>query len=329
MNLDDDDDLAAELNAALDAQQPQRNQPLEEAPEGETPEQADERVYRRDGRRFVAKEEAKADDKAAATPDAAAKQEAAPKAWKPTWYKDEFGPWDKLAEPFRNALRDQERNAAQAIEKHSTAAKTWDPVNQALAPHAQELAAAGSSPQQYVGQLIEADKYLRASPVEALNWLCNQYLQCDVIALADWMHAQGHQPTKVDPVQQELAALKQQMAQLQDMPNRQKQEAINEQIRTWAKDKPDFAAVHPLMADIAKRNPQASLDEWYQQAQWATPEIRERILKEQEDKRLAELRGKRAAGAQSPRGGYSNGAAAKRPTMSIEEEIGSLLDGNV
>jgi hypothetical protein len=327
MNVEEDAELLADLDAALDANKPPAEQ--EAAPEGETAEQSEERLYKREGRRFVAKEQEAA--KAGEKPEQQAEQQpAAAKPWKPTWYKDEYGPWDKLSENFRVALRDQERNAATAIEKHSTAAKAWEPVAKQLEPYTQQLAAAGLSSQQYVANLINADGYLRQSPIEALQWLCQSYTGKDLIALADEIYNSGQQVQQSDPVQQELAQLKQKISHLETLPQQQAREAWDRQIADWAKDKPDFAAVKPFMADLAKRMPDASLDELYAEAQWAHPDTRERILKQREDKRLDELKRARAVGAQSPRGGQTSGAARpSRPTMSLEEEIGTILDGGV
>lgn len=335
MPSDEDLDFAADIEAELDGA---LAKPQPDA-KGETAEEQDERLYRRDGRRFVPKEDEKAEKaEKAAKPEEIeqeARQEqvqAAPKEKRPTWYKDEYGDWAKLPENFRTALREQERNAAQAIEKHSTAAKAWEPITKLIEPHAQQLAAMGSSPQQYVTNLIQADGYLRQDPVQAINWLIGQYVGqgWDVRALADWMEQEGVQAQKVDPLQQELATLKQQMEQLKQAPVVAQRQALNTQIADWSRDKPDFEAVRHLMAAEANRNPQASLDELYEQARWAHPETRDRILQEREDKRLAELKGKRQAGAQSPRGTpVPNGQArtSKRSGQwNVEADVAEALD---
>jgi len=330
MQSDEDIDFAADLEAALTQQEPAP----EEAPETETAEEQEERLYRREGSRFVAKEKEKADKEEA---EAQAKPEgeqapAAPKQEKrPTWYKDEYGDWGKLPENFRNALRDQERHAAQAIEKHSTAAKAWEPINKALEPYMQELQASGVSAPQYVSNLIEADKYLRADPVAAINWLTQSYLGAgwDIQALADWQAQQNYQPQKIDPVKQELEALKQQMSQLQAAPVEAQRRATHEQIRQWSQDKPDFEAVKPYMAAIANQNPQGNLDTWYEQARWAHPEIRERILADREGKRIAELKGKRQAGAQTPHGAPMPNAQPRRTrnkTWDIDADLNEAFD---
>lgn len=326
-----DDGLLADLDAALDAGQPAKQQEPA-AVEGETAEQADERLYRRDGRRFAAVEDKDKKDapSAAGAKEEPAQAQPAAKVWKPVWYKDEFGPWDALGEPLRNALREQERNAAQAIEQHSTKAKAWAPVEQALAPHMQELQQAGVSPTQYVGNLIEADKYLRRDPIAALDWLAQSYLGADLIAVAEHMRDKGGGYQAPDPVQQKIAALEQQVQQLAQLPKQQQTAALQTQIAEWAKDKPHFADVRQHMQALAANQPEASLDDLYEQATWAHPQIRARTLQEQEDKRLADLKRTRAAGAQSPRGvPYSNGAAHAKPTMSLEDEIAMHLDGGV
>lgn len=329
----DDFDLEADLAAALDGtahETPAQAQERETAPqEGETASEAEERArYVREGRRFVKEGGDKKDGDPAEAADPQQQQQP-PKEKRPTWYKDEYGDWSKLPENFRNALREQERNAAQAIEKHSTAAKAWEPVNKLIEPHLAELRAAGVEPQQYVSNLINADKYLRQDPVAAMNWLAQQYAGMDVIQLAQWMYDNGQQPEQVDPVQQELAALRAELQQIKQLPVQQRREAAQQQIADWSKDKPDFPAVRQTMAALAKAKPEASLDDLYQEAQWAHPEIRERILQEREGKRLKELQGKRQAGATSPRTGANGAHRAQPPRMSLEDEIAMHLDGGV
>lgn len=330
MSMEDDWEIEAELEKALDASKPakltkeqeqeQEQEPLEKIA-GETAAEEQAR-YVREGRRFVKEPAAK--DGVVAKDGAPAEQPA--KVWRPTWYKDEYGQWDKLSEPLRNALRDQERNASQAIEKHSVAAKSWDQVGQLLAPHRAELAAAGMSEQQYVSNLVNADKYLRDDPVKAMNWLCQSYLGCDVMQLADWMAENNQQPAAVDPVKQQLAALQHEIQTLKAMPQQQARVAADKQIQDWSKDKPDFATVRPLMAALVKQNPEASLDDLYEQACFAHPETRDRILQQREDKRLSELKRARAAGAQSPRVGSPSGANAQSyKNMTLEEEIAANL----
>lgn len=332
---DEDLDFAADLEAALDGDKPQAiEQPETPAQDTETAEQEAERLYRRDGRRFVPKE----DEKAAAKEDDAPPQPAK-QTWKPLWYKDEYGKWDDLAEPLRKALEQREKESARAIEERSVAAKAWEPVNEVLKPHLQELAAMGSSPQQYVGQLIQADKYLRADPVQAINWLCQQYVGqgWDIRLLADWMDQQGVQAQRVDPVQQELAALKNELMALKQAPQREYQASVGHTISEWSKDKPYFGELQstiygliqadPSVKERFRVDPKATLDKLYDDAQWAHPQIRTRIL---EDQRKQEVTRARAAGSQSPRGVPQPNGAPRQPKSkgqwNIESDIAEVFD---
>lgn len=324
MPSDDDLDFAADLEAELGPQQ----KPQGEEIEVEQQALEEERLYRRDGRRFVAKEDEKAAKDAA--PEAEQQpQQAAPKAWRPTWYKNEYGDWDKLPENFRNALRDQERNAAQGIEKHATAAKVWEPLTKQLEPMRHQLAAQGQTEQQFLGGLVNIYSYLQQDPVNAINWLCQQTMSTDIYSLVQWMQQQGHQPEQVDPRDRKLQELEQKVQNFERQGVNAQREATNRHIADWAKDKPDFEAVKPIMAALANQNPQASLDDLYREAQWAHPEIRERILAEREDKRQQELRGKRRAGAQTPRGTPTpNGQPRiqRNKTWDIESDLKEAFD---
>jgi len=335
---EDMDGLEAELNAALDASnQPPKPDNVVETPEGETPEQKDERLYKREGRRFVAKEEEKPAAEAKDAKPADGKEPAAAKTWKPLWYKDEYGAWEKLPEQFRKTLQDRETESAQAITKHSTAAKAWEPINEAIKPFETQLRASGQSPQQFVGGLINIYQQLQTNPVDALNWLAQQTLGngWDIPALADWMYQQGVEAKRVDPVQQKLTALEQKLAAMEQAPQQQYRANTERIVSEWSKDKPHWADLQqtvygliqadPSVRDRFQANPQATLDQLYEQAQWAHPQLRERILA---DQRRAEVDRARAAGATSPRGGAQiNGAARSKPTMSLEEEVAARFDG--
>lgn len=328
---DEDIDFAADIENELAGGAKSIDQAAQDDADAEAAEVAAEQAkYVREGRRFV-KDGADKDKKAEGEPVQAEQQQAAPsKEKRPTWYKDEYGDWGKLPENFRNALRDQEKAYAQGIAQHSIAAKAWEPVNKLIEPHLHEMRAAGVEPQQYVAQLINADKYLRQDPVAALNWLAQQYTGgMDIYTLAQWMYENNQQPAQPDPVKQELERLRTQVQYLSDLPQQQMRQAVQDQIADWSKDKPDFAAVKPYMAAIAKQNPQASLDQLYEEARWAHPEIRERILQEREDKRRAELAGKRQAGAQSPRGIPQPNAAPRQPknkSWDIEADLNETFD---
>ena len=320
-----EDALAADIDAAFKEQ---------ETATADVEEEVSSQYVRDEAGRFAkkqAEEEAAAAEAAPEAPEAAAPVEGEQKppasAWRPLWHKNEMGEWEKLPEPLRKAIEQREREAAQGIERHSTAAKAWEPVAKALEPYQRELAAAGTTPQAYVSNLINADKYLREDPVAAMNWLAQTYLGTDIYGVAEWMQQQNYQAGKVDPVQQELAALRQKVSELSEAPVRQQREMLQQEIAAWSQDKPYFADLREYMAALARtaQYKGATLDQLYEAAQYAHPALRERIL---EDQRKREVAAARARGAQSPRGTPDEGAqprkASKRQT--VEDAVKEAFD---
>jgi hypothetical protein len=328
---DDDIDFGADLEAALggeDTAPPEEGveKPVNEAfPSSKT-------YSRDDAGRFAQKqaEEAAAAAKAPADP--------ASQPWRPMWYKDEFGDWQKMPEPFRNALKERESAFERKLQEVGQPANTWKSLEQKIAPYAQELAASGVQPAQYFEQLHAANEYLRTDPEAAIKWLADSQ-GVDLIALADKIYAEagGQQQQPADPqisqLQQHIARLEQQLGGVtsfqQQTLEQQRQAELNKrlsEVDEFAKDKPHFDALEPTMVRLMKGGEANGLADAYEKASWLHPEVRERILADQRKTGVSRAR----AAAQSPRNGaVTNGRAASRPTMSLEEEIGSLLDGGL
>jgi len=290
------DGLEEELNQALD-------QSDDEAFPVESP-----REYVREGRRFVPKEQD-------SEPQNVAKE------WAPLWLKPDHGvEWAKLPEGFRKALQEREREAAMGIEQHSTRAKVWEPVERQLAPHTDELRQAGLSGAQYVSNLIEADKFLRADPEAGVAWIAEQ-MGVDLIALADRLADAPRIDPRVRELEQQVQRLSGALNQFQTGMSQQQRDAEVAKIREWAKDKPYFDEVRERMAALARVNQGATLDQLYDEAVYAHPQLRQRVLDDQ--RHAAASRARRAAVSQR---GAPSGPVAPRK-LSLEEEIGALYDG--
>ena len=309
---------------------------LDGPPEAETDAEAIDREYSRDeGGRFAAKQ-AEDDAKAAAAVQAATKAPGEP--WKPVWYKDEFGDFKQMPEPFRNALKAREDEFGRKWQEQAAPANAWRGLEAKIQPYMQELSAAGVQPAQYFENLHNANEYLRKDPEAALQWLA-QSSGVDLVALADKIYAaQGGEAAPgapgADPLvaqlQQQIAGLEQKLGGVtkfqHDSMEQQRQAQFNSrlaEIEDFAKDKPQFDALEGTMVNLMRGGQAKTLQEAYEQAQWLHPEVRERILTEQ---RKANVTKARAASA-SPRGAASNGRAVSKPTMSVEEELGMLIDG--
>ena len=342
---DDDLDFASELEAALDGaaapepdDQPER--PVRKATEEAFP-QTESREYNRDEAGKFTKAEKDAAEAAAREQGATAAEakQAVAQGWRPPYWNDEaHTPWGTLPEQARSALEQREKAFAMHLQKLAEEGKplqSFKGVLESLNPDLQRLQAAGVTPDQYVNQLIQASRYLEQSPEEALLWLANSY-QVSPERLLERLQGGGQQSVQVDPM---VAGLQQQLRQVQETlaqrEQREQQEAqhreeqrvsaLREELAAWSKDKPHFQTVEQKMAQLAQVNPNQTLDQLYEDACMLHPQIRERILADQRKQNVQRAR----TAAVSPRGGPANGRSNTSPKMSIEEEIGSMLDGAI
>lgn len=285
----------------------------------------DERTYVRDGRRFVAKtkEEAQAAQAGAKAAEAGAKA-----AWRPLYWKDEFGDWNQLSEGARKAIETREREAGKYQSETGQRLKAWEPLAEAVRPYEAQLRANGQTPQQFIGGLMQIYGALQQDPVQTLNWLAQNTLGAgwDIRALADWMDEQGVEGQRVDPMQQEIAQLKQQVQQLSHMPQQQRMQSLQNQIAAWSQDKPYFEEVKSLMASLAPANPGATLDQLYDMACHAHPDIRPRMLEAQRKAIAAKARD---ANALNVRGTPGPGASNATAGLSLRDQIKSAMAGRI
>lgn len=283
----------------------------------------DERTYVREGRRFVPKTK---EEPAQAQP-----KEQAAQTWRPVWYKDEYGPWDQLGEPLRKAIEERERAAGKYQSETGQKLKNyeaWDSISEAVKPFEAQLRAQGQTPQQFIGGLVNIYGYLQSDPVQALNWLAGQTLGngWDLRSLVQWMDQQDIQTQQADPLQQELAVLKNKLAQLEQRPLIEQRESLNKQIAEWSQGKEHFDTVRSLMASLAQSNPSATLDQLYDQACYAHPEVRPRMLEAQR-KQAAEKAGN--AAALNVRGTPSPGASNPTAGLSLRDQIRSAMGSRI
>jgi hypothetical protein len=142
--------------------------------------------------------------------------------------------------------------------------------------------------------------------------------------------------------------LSEQLAQvqgyLQQQANGQQQQEmsrIQQEIMAFESDAaahPYFAAVRPAMAQLMQTGVSASLQDAYDHACWAIPEIRARLLQEQrrveitqrsKSERDAAERARRAGVSVSGAPSTTNGAVRKRDSGSVRDTLNQVYDAVV
>lgn len=307
-------------------------------------EPGEERLYRRDGSRFTAVEQKAVEAAKEQGASQAQAEQAVKQGWRPVWYKDEFGDWDKAyPEPFRKALEDRERAFAQAYGEKSTALKAWEPLQQQIAPYEQALRAQGIEPTQFLGQLLHAHNFLTQQPQQAMMWLAQSY-GVDLNQLVGQIQ---QSQDEIDPrtkaimaelqaVRQELTGFKTQQQTAQQRAQADAEARSQAEFTEWVQAKDSSGALlHPYFEEVQSimhrlalgyehAGQQYSMDGLYTEACKLHPQVSERILTDQRKANVSRAR----AGQVSPRGAPAmNGRASSSPKMSLEEEIGMLLDG--
>ena len=217
-------------------------------------------------------------------------------------------------------------------DEHRKVGKTF---NDAMAPYLPMIRAEGGDPITAVQNLMQTAYNLRAGnqaqKQEMAIALCQQY-GIDLNGI--FQRLQGGQQQvhpQVAQLQQQLAQLQQERQQQTSTAQAQEQAQLNQTIESFASDPKNvyFANVKPEMAALLRDGRAKDLQEAYDMACWARPDIRPLMLQQTEQQKQAAARAQtqkaRVAGASisgSPTGSAGNGAPA---TRSLREELAANL----
>lgn len=269
-----------------------------EAPPAEAVEKRRGNPYKDESGRFTSADRAKAEE--APLVEEVPPAEIKP-VWKPSsWKAEELNGWETLPEHARAAVERREREITQGLESSARERQYARQLQEVAAPYMQTLQSIGVSPAdayrealQAVSLLSSPDPNVRAATLLKMAQRWNvQIGQSD-----------PQQQFQADPAMaathQELAQLRNQMAQLrQEQAQREQQReeaALMQTIQSFAKDKPHFEQLRPLMADLMARDQSGAmtLQEAYDKALDQARSVfaaQEAARQEEAAKRAAEAR---------------------------------------
>lgn len=286
-------DLAASLEAAYD----QLGQ--EEAPQ-ETEAEKEERLRDERGR-FAAKPE----EQPAQTQEEAPTAEAAPQettegeqpeqpaepVWKPaSWKAEELTEWDKAPASVRQAVERREREMNTFLERTAPFRKMGEEITQAIQPYSQVLQRDGVTPQVATAEAAKLYAIFRTGTPEMKLSAIQEIAQFHGIDLTPL--ASGQMP-QVDPnisaIQRELMTTRQQLAAISSSQQERENAALQQHIQSFSQGKPHFEAVRNDMAALieaaANQGQNMSLEDAYERAVWAKPDLRQQLLAQQDAER--------------------------------------------
>lgn len=346
-NATDDirNDLAAALSGAEEVTSDTSTNEVDAgiAASDETQAQAEQRA--RDERGRFAKKQEEAEQAAAevaAVADLAAKPvtepvanlKKAPQSWKP----EVKAAFDALPPEVQDEILRRETDFNKGIQKYAEDAKfaqSLKPVVEQWSPYLSQLQV---TPDQAFAHLIGHEYVLRTgSPAQKQQKL----MELAQVYGVDLGLDPNAPKSEVDPnTQHALQRVQQLEKYIQNMEYTKKQEAarqqqaeqeqLNEQVQSFASkpDHPHFETVREDMSRLLQAGYAESLEDAYEKACWARPDIRASLLKAEEAKRIqekAELANKAKAKAVSVTGSPS-GAAVPVAGASIRDDLMSALN---
>lgn len=230
-----------------------------------------------------------------------------PVGWKP----EEAAGWETMAPHHKAAIMRRERDIDQTLYRTAQERKFANEVMQVMQPHMQLIQAEGGTPVLAIKSVMETAALLRTAPPQTKAQAVAQMIKQFNVPVEDLDAAlssimQGRQPA-VDPMQQVMAQVRQELAPLQQMLQMQQQATLQQaeqSVEQFLGDpQNEFAReVAPLMGQLLEAAAAAgqvlSLQDAYTRATLVHPDVSRKIM-ERKQQELAAQRQAVAAKARS------------------------------
>lgn len=304
--------LLEDLDAAWDAvEEPEQEEQQHEPEEAEAePESSEEEEAAPEETQASGDSEAEEDEESDETPIEP------PQHWAEE-HKDTFRNLPPSAQEF--VLQRHRQMEADYTRKSQEVAE----VRKALEPAKAHISQMGVSEGEYVRRLAAADQYLTQNPKQGVEWLAKQYgVKLDT----------GEQGTEEDEfkdpyvqqLEEKVNALESQFQSRQQQEQHASEQQIQQQIEQFASEKdekgdykrPHFEQVKTHMGALMNSGAAESLEEAYDQAVWARPDLRSELLEQQkreaaqQEKQRRKEKAQKAKKATTP---ASTGATTEAP----------------
>jgi len=244
-----------------------------------------------------------------AEPEGEAQAIARPAAWSAE--KEQV--WQSLPTEAKEYIAQRESEAHKQISRLGETAKRAEPVLKALDDFPETFKAKGIDPAEGVRILMRAQELLDTDPVSGIAKIAKSY-GVDLGTLASGTNRD------IAAMRQELAELRTQQRLRQQQEQAQTHQGLEQRVAKWAEDKEHYSAVEADMValidtiDRSGKSEEEILDEAYQRAIWANPDVREKLVAKQREEEAAKAaKAQRAADAKKNRVSNMGTAPANLP----------------
>lgn len=296
------DDLRAAIQSAIEksdttteSQAP--DEVLDELPEiTEEQIQKPQRVRTPDGK-FALKEPSEPTE----TPQDAIKEEVAPpvKASPKSWRKEiADAHWNNIPDELKDEILRREEAVEKGFEGYKTNAEAGVKFKEALQPYMATINQFGVAPEQAVQHLFNADHQLRygnaAQKVEMAVKIFQDYGIDPNQVFHRLQNGAPQLPPELAPVYQQLTSTQQQLQQLIAANQEREMATYQGEIERSKQNKPHFDEVRDEMAKLLQAGLVSNLDDAYDRAVWARPDLRKSLLQQETEKVRQTEQAKRA-----------------------------------
>lgn len=250
-----------------------------------------------------------------------------------SWSNPAKAKWAALDPELRAEINKREADIHKGFTKMDDERHFAKEMQRATAPYEAIIRASGVSIPQAVEQVLNTAYILRtADPMtkaREIAQVCQQY-GVDLRLLAQ---PQGEQNPQVQALQQRLAQMEGQFNQRQQAEKQQLEQQVLNAVETFGQDPkhPHFKAVSAHMGALMQSGEAKDMDQAYEMAVWARPDIRSQLLaaqnaqqtQTQQTRQKTERARAKAVSVRGGPGGYT--APAQNPNMSVRESLEAAM----
>lgn len=247
-----------------------------------------------------------------------------------SWDNAAKAKWASLDPELKSFIQKREADIHRGLTKMDGERQFAKEMQQVTAPYEALIRSAGVSVPQAVQQVLNTAYILRtADPMtkaREIATVCQQY-GVDLNLLAQ---PQGQQQSpEVQALQQRLAQMEQQFTQRQQAERQQLEQQVLNAVETFGQDPkhPHFKAVSAHMGALMQAGEAKDMEQAYEMAVWARPDLRSQLLAEQnKTQQVREKTVKARAKAVSVRGGPGGYTPpAQNANMSVRESLEAAM----
>lgn len=248
---------------------------------------------------------------------------AAPSSWTAAGKAE----WAKLTPSVQQEVLKREADFHKGTEQYKQAATFGQDIHRAIQPYAQTLQGLqqqGVTPAAAIERLMSHDHVLRYGSQDQKREAVAKLIQAYGVDLSQ---ALPYVDPQAEQYRQQLAQREQQIQQLTASQAQREHAELNSHIEQAKQGKDHFDVVRNEMAALLQAGTAKDLNEAYDMAVWARPDLRQNLLaKQQEERRAEEARIAQAAKAASASNVARRGTLpAQRPVGTMEETIAATL----